>query len=140
MQDAGVDEVARWLVDSVHLPQYEQAFRDNEVDGPMLLDIVANAMLGELIENRLHQCRLRSQVAKFERRASADGAPAAGGEGEGEGADGVDARGAGAFAVRARRRVAEAALPGDERPRQRARYGEPEGASGSERGPSVSMP
>ena len=49
MQDAGVDEVARWLVDSVHLPQYEQAFRDNEVDGDMLLDIVSNAMLGELV-------------------------------------------------------------------------------------------
>ena len=39
MQDAGVDEVARWLVDSARLPQYEQAFRDNDVDGPMLLDI-----------------------------------------------------------------------------------------------------
>ena len=51
MQDAGVDEVARWLVDSARLPQYEQAFRDNDVYGPMLQDIVENAMLGELIEN-----------------------------------------------------------------------------------------
>ena len=49
MEGLGVDEVARWLVDSVHLPQYEQAFRDNEVDGDMLLDIVSNAMLGELV-------------------------------------------------------------------------------------------
>ena len=57
MEDAGVDEVARWLVDSAHLPQYEQAFRDNEVDGDMLLELVARDVLGELVESRLHQCR-----------------------------------------------------------------------------------
>ena len=36
MQDAGVDEVARWLVESARLPQYEQAFRDNDVDAQPL--------------------------------------------------------------------------------------------------------
>ena len=64
MQGAGVDEVARWLVGSVELPQYEQAFRDNQVDGPMLQDLVANKLLGELVESRLHQSRLRSQLAE----------------------------------------------------------------------------
>ena len=74
MGNAGVDEVACWLVDSAHLPQYEQTFRDNEVDGDMLLDLVARDLLGELVESRVHQSRLRSQLAKCVRLASAGGA------------------------------------------------------------------
>ena len=133
MQDAGVDDVARWLVERAELPQYEPAFRDNKVDGPMLQDLVANAMLGELVESRLHQSRLRSQLATFERRASAAGAAnAAEGGGEGAGALGGDdalGPGARASAQGTRRRAAEAALPaaGDDRPRQRPRHaGEPQ--------------
>ena len=127
MQDAGVDDVARWLVERAELPQYEPAFRENKVDGPMLLDIVARDMLPHLVENPLHQCRLRSQLATFERRASsADGAPVVAGGGEGEGAHGADAPGACVSVQGTRRRTAEAALPGDERPRQRLRHGEPQ--------------
>ena len=125
-----MDEVARWLVDSARLPQYEQAFRDNDVDGPMLLDIVANAMLAHLVENPLHQCRVRSQLATFERRACAAAggtaeAPASeyGGESEGEGNE-VRAPGT--------RRAAVAALADGERSRKRLRHsGEPAGASAS---------
>ena len=63
--------------------EYEQ-FRDNEVDGRMLLDLVSNAVLAHLVENPLHQSRLCSQLAAFERRASGGGAPAADGGGDGE--------------------------------------------------------
>ena len=68
MEDAGVDEVARWLVDSVHLPQYEQAFRDNVVDGDMLLDIVSNAMLGELVATTNRRASLPRARTRGERR------------------------------------------------------------------------
>ena len=106
MQDAGVDDVARWLVERAELPQYEPAFRENKVDGPMLLDLVARDLLGHLAENPLHQSRIRSQLATFERRASsADGAPVVAGGGEGGGAQlGVDAPGAGASVPGTRRR------------------------------------
>ena len=77
MQDAGVDDVARWLVERAELPQYEPAFRENKVDGPMLLDIVARDMLPHLVENPLHQCRLRSQLATFEHRPAVHGCPSA---------------------------------------------------------------
>ena len=122
MQDAGVDEVARWLVESVELPQYEQAFRDNKVDGDMLLELVARDLLGELVDSRLHQCRLSSQLAKFERCARAGGAadsPEGAGASEG---DGGIVRGPGT------RHADEAALPDNERPRQRARRAEPAAA------------
>ena len=54
MQDASVDDVVRWLVESVELPQYKQAFRDSKVDGDMLLDLVARDLLGHLVEDPLH--------------------------------------------------------------------------------------
>ena len=101
-----MDEVARWLVESAHLPQYEQAFRDHEVDGDVLLDLVANRLLGHLVENPLHQSRIRAAVAKFARRASASAGKAvveAAGEGAGPGGE-------------------------DERPRQRRRLEEPASA------------
>ena len=114
MEEMGVDEVARWLVESVRLPQYEQAFRENQVHGDMLLDLVANQLLGHLVENPLHQSRIRSALARSVRRASsAVDAPEDGGEGEGASTLG-------------RRRAAEVVLPDAERPRQRPRHGEPE--------------
>ena len=69
-----MDEVAGWLVQSVRLPQYEQAFRENEVDGDMLLHMVERDMLSDLVESRLHQCRLCSQLTKLTRRATASAA------------------------------------------------------------------
>ena len=72
MEGLGVDEVARWLVDSVHLPQYEQAFRDDEVDGDVLLDLVANQLLGHLVGSPVHQSRIRAAAANFARRAIAE--------------------------------------------------------------------
>ena len=62
MQDASVDDVVRWLVERVELPQYEQAFRDNKVDGPMLIDVVANARLEHLVEHPLQQIQIRSHA------------------------------------------------------------------------------
>ena len=106
-----MDEVARWLVDSAHLPQYEQAFRDHEVDGDVLLDLVARDVLGQLVESQISQSRIRGAVAKYARRASA-GAAAEADVGEAAGG-----------APGARR-----AGPGegeDERPRQRRRLEEP---------------
>ena len=67
-----MDEVVRWLVDSVHLPQYEQAFRDDEVDGDVLLDLVANQLLGHLVGSPVHQSRIRAAAANFARRAIAE--------------------------------------------------------------------
>ena len=70
MEDAGVDDVARWLVESVELPQYEQAFRENKVDGDVLLDLVARDLLGHLADNPLHQSRIRAAVTKYARVAT----------------------------------------------------------------------
>ena len=72
-----MEEVARWLVDTVHLPQYEQAFRENEVDGDMLLDLVSQGILVHLVESPLHQSRIRAALAKSARRAAASQQPAA---------------------------------------------------------------
>ena len=136
-----MDDVARWLVESARLPQYEQAFCDNDVDGDMLLDLVARDLLGELVESRLHQSRLRSQLAKFARRASAGGGAAVTAEGEHEGETEADAEAEGkSVSGPGTRRVAEAMLPDCERPRQRARHGEPADASAVERVAAATAP
>ena len=60
MEDAGVDDVARWLVERAELPQYEPAFCENKVDGPMLQDLVDNqggcaARLLAMVEVHCHR-------------------------------------------------------------------------------------
>ena len=77
METLSVEEAVRWLVDTVQLPQYEQAFRENHVDGDMLLDqLVSQGILGDLVESRLHQSRIRAALAKSARRAAAAPPPA----------------------------------------------------------------
>ena len=52
MEDLGVDDIAHWLVHTVKLPEYEQVFRKNEVDGDTLLRIVSSNVLVHLVGTR----------------------------------------------------------------------------------------
>jgi len=112
MEGLGVEEVARWLVDTLKLPQYEQAFRENCVDGYMLLDLVSRDILVHLVENPLHQSRIRAALTASAHRAAAAQPPA------GDAAAG-DARGT--------RRAA----PDDERPAQRRRLDDEPATAGT---------
>ena len=45
MEALGVEEVVEWVTHSAILPQYTEQFRDNNVNGDMLLDLIANGVL-----------------------------------------------------------------------------------------------
>ena len=59
------DGVAR-LLRNIGLEQYEPGFREEGVDGLLLLDMVDNKYLREIVDNNFHQGKIRTAVVKMQ--------------------------------------------------------------------------